>query len=410
MTKHYNTIVIGGGAAGMMAAIFSALSDSKTLIIEHNEKLGKKLFITGKGRCNLTNNSSIENHLNNIITNSKFMYSALNSFSPYDVIEFFENSGLKLKTERGGRVFPNSDKSSDVIKALTNRINSLNIDVKLNTAIDKVYKNNLFNIMCADKENYTSDNIIVATGGLSYSGTGATDFGYKVAKSFGHNIVSPKSALCPIVVKDDISILNGLSLKNVSLSIIKDEKILAQEQGEMMFTYTSITGPIALCISSKINKIDLNKTVASIDFKPALTVEQLDAKFLREFKENSKKNFKTYLISILPSKIIDIFMIKAKLSDKKLSEISKQERQQIINTLKRFDLNIKYLDNINVSIVTSGGVDVREISAKTCESKILKGLYFAGEVIDVDALTGGYNLQIAWSTGYLAGTNAKGKL
>lgn len=408
MQTNYDVIVIGGGASGMMASVFSARNGFSTLVLDHNEKLGKKLYITGKGKCNLTNNSSIEMHLNNIVTNSKFMFSALNQFSPQDAMIFFEENGLKLRTERGNRVFPDSDKSSDVIKTLEKTMQRYGVVVSLNENILRVNKTDgTFHILCDNKKKYTCNSLIIATGGVSYSGTGASGLGYEIARDFGHKIIGPKSALCPIVVKEDISSLNGLSLRNVALNF-KSGKINLSEQGDLLFTYNSLTGPIALTMSSKINKIDLNQSELSIDFKPALSYEKLDAKFQREFVEFAKKDLRNYISSLLPSKILDFFIKKTGLSNKKLSLITKKERDILVNTFKKFDLTINSLDNINVSIVTSGGVDVKEINAKTCESKIVENLYFVGEVLDVDALTGGFNLQIAWSTGYVAGNSLKG--
>ncbi|MBE5741293.1 MAG: NAD(P)/FAD-dependent oxidoreductase [Clostridiales bacterium] len=408
MQTNYDVIVIGGGASGMMASIYANRNGYTTLVIDHNEKLGKKLYITGKGKCNLTNNSSIENHLLNTVTNSKFMYSALNAFSPQDTMEFFEENGLKLRTERGNRVFPNSDKSSDVIKTLERAMQRHGVTVSLNNEIlDVDKKNDIFYIKCDTGITYTANSLIIATGGVSYAGTGATDFGYKLAKKFGHKVIVPKSALCPIVVKEDVSELNGLALRNISLAFIDDKKTFS-EQGDMLFTFNSLTGPIALTLSSKINKLNLQNKKLYLDLKPALTEEKLDNKLQREFVEYAKKDYKNYLSTLLPASFIDFFMDKTKIKNKKISEMTKNDRQIIINTLKKFDFSIKSLDNINVSIVTSGGVDVKEINAKTCESKLVPNLYFVGEVLDVDALTGGYNLQIAWSTGYLAGNSLKG--
>lgn len=403
MKTNYDVIVIGGGASGMMSSIFSARNGNETLIIDHNEKLGKKLYITGKGKCNLTNNSSIENHLNNIVTNSRFMYSALNAFSPQDAIEFFEDNGLKTRTERGNRVFPASDKSSDVIKTLQKTLQNYGVNVTLNTNIEEVKKvNDIFHILCGGNITYTCTSLIIATGGVSYAGTGASDFGIKLAKQFGHNVIKPKSALCPILVKENIENLNGLSLRNINLTIKTDNKFF-ESFGDLLFTFNSLTGPTALTLSSYINKLNLANAVAEIDLKPALTEQQLEEKFKREFVEFAKKDFKTYLHTLLPSSFIDYFMAKIKIPNKKMSDFTKTDRQKLIHTLKKFDFLVKSLDNINVSIVTSGGVDVKEINSKTCESKKVKNLYFIGEVLDVDALTGGYNLQIAWSTGYIAG-------
>ena len=408
MNTNYDVIIIGGGASGMMASVFAARNGFKTLVLDHNEKLGKKLYITGKGKCNLTNNSSIQNHLEHIVTNSRFMYSALNSFTPQDTMEFFENNGLKLRTERGNRVFPDSDKSSDVIKTLEKTMQSYGVVVSLNNEIVKISKeNNIFNILCDNKIKYTCNSLIIATGGLSYSGTGATKFGYEIAKQFGHNIVKAKSSLCPILVKEDVSELNGLKLENVALYTRIDKKEF-KEQGDMLFTFNSITGPIALTLSSYLNKYDLTNQKLYLDLKPALSEEKLEEKFKREFVQNAKKDLKNYLFSLLPSSFVEFFMIHTGLNNKKVADLTKKERQTLINGLKKFDFSIKSLDNINVSIVTSGGVDVKEINSKTCESKLIENLYFIGEVLDVDALTGGYNLQIAWSTAYLAGNNLKG--
>ncbi|MBQ9796074.1 MAG: NAD(P)/FAD-dependent oxidoreductase [Clostridia bacterium] len=404
MKTDFDVVVIGGGASGMMASIFSARNGNLTLVLDHNEKLGKKLFITGKGKCNLTNNSSIETHLNNTITNSKFMFSALNQFSPQDTMSFFEENGLKLRTERGNRVFPDSDKSGDVIKTLERAMQRYGVVVSLNQEIKSLKKDDLFHILCDNGVEYTSKSLIVATGGVSYAGTGATGLGYKIAKHFGHNIVEPKSALCPIVLNEDISELNGLSLRNVTLSY-KNGKNNFEEFGDLLFTFNSLTGPIALTLSSKINKLDIKNTKFYIDLKPALSLEKLDEKFQREFVEFAKKDFRNYLNSLLPASIIEFFMKKTKIKNKKMSEFTKNDRFTLINTLKKFDFSIKSLDNINVSIVTCGGVDVKDVKSKTMMSKLVENLYFVGEVLDVDALTGGFNLQIAWSTGFVAGNN-----
>ena len=405
MQTNYDVIVIGGGASGMMASIFSARNGNSTLVLDHNEKLGKKLYITGKGKCNLTNNSPIETHLNNTITNSKFMFSALNQFSPQNTMEFFEENGLKLRTERGNRVFPDSDKSSDVIKTLERTMQRYGVVISLEQEIKTVKKvQNKFHILCDNKIEYTSNSLIVATGGVSYAGTGASGLGYDIAKTFGHALVEPRSALCPIVVSDDISELNGLSLRNITLSY-KNGKKEFNEFGDLLFTFNSLTGPTALTMSSKINKLDIKNTKIYIDLKPALSEEKLDEKFVREFVEFAKKDYRNYLNSLLPASFIEFFMKKTKIKNKKMSDFTKADRTTLIKTLKHFEFTIKSLDNINVSIVTSGGVDVKQINAKTCESKLVENLYFVGEVLDVDALTGGFNLQIAWSTGFVAGNN-----
>ncbi len=410
METNYDVIVIGGGASGMMASIFAAINGNKVLILDHNEKLGKKIYITGKGKCNLTNDSSVDNHIQNIITNSKFMYTALNSFTPVDTMKFFEDNGLKLRVERGHRVFPFSNLASDVTKTLERVMQKENVKVSLNNEISSVEKiEDKFNIKCNNGVIYTASSLIIATGGLSYSGTGSSPLGYNIAKQFGHNVIEPRSALCPIIVKENISELNGLSLKNVVGTIIVGKKVFS-EIGEMMFTYNSITGPIALTMSSKINKSNLSNALFSIDLKPALDENKLDEKFKREFVEFAKKDYKNYLATLLPSSLIEYFMRYTKISNKKMADFTKIDREILIKSLKHLEFRIKSLESINVSIVTSGGVDVKEINPSTCESKLVKNLYFVGEVLDVDALTGGYNLQIAWSTGKLAGDSIKRNL
>ncbi len=407
METNFDVVVIGGGASGMMSAIFASRKGKKTLILDHNEKLGKKLYITGKGKCNLTNNSSVETHLENIMHNSKFMYSALNAFTPQDTMAFFEENGLKLRTERGKRVFPESDKSSDVIKTLEKCLHRYEVKISLNNEILSVQKQgDLFHIKCDNCVEYTSYSLILATGGLSYTGTGASDFGCKIATQFGHKLIKAKSALCPIVLYDDVSSLNGLSLKNVSLELEVNGKKF-KEFGEMMFTFNSITGPIALTLSSKINEYQINKTKLILDLKPALTITQLDQKLKRESLEYAKTDLKNYLYTVLPHSFVDYFMHHTKLTNKKMADLSKIERNTIISNLKQFDFLIKSLDNINVSIVTAGGVDVKQINSKTCESKLVPNLYIVGELLDVDALTGGFNLQIAWSTGFVAGNSVR---
>ena len=400
----YDVIVIGAGASGCFAAIQAGYNGKKVMLIERNEKIGKKLFITGKGRCNVTNNSDAINHLNNIINGKKFMNSASRVFTAFDTINFFENNGLSLKTERGNRVFPESDKSSDVIKVLEKQIKELNIDLKLNCKVSSVAKKEeLFYIKCEDKQTYTASSVIIATGGKSYSATGSDGFGYTLAKKFGHTIVEPKPSLVPIVLNDKVKDIEGLSLKNVNASVEIDNKIVASEFGEMLFTDNGVSGPIILTISAKINKFDLNKAKLLLDFKPALDVQFLDKKLVTEFNDNSKKSLSNYLKTLLPSSFIPKFILKSGIEDKTLSKINKEERKILVTLLKRFDFSVKMLDNIDNAIITSGGVSLDEVNPKTMESKLVKGLYFVGEVLDIDALTGGYNLQVAFSTGYIAG-------
>jgi len=402
----FDVIIIGGGPAGCFAGIQASKNGAKVLLLERNEKIGKKLYITGKGRCNLTNYSDNQTHLNNIVNGSKFMISALNSFSADDTVNFFEDNGLALKVERGNRVFPISDKSSDVIKVLEHSLRDLNVKIEFNTKVEKISKNNeIFHIKCNNGKTYTSYSVVIATGGKSYQPTGSDGYGYNLAKSFGHTIVEPMPALTPILLKDDVTSLEGLSLKNVEASIQIESKVIAKEFGEMLFTYEGVSGPIVLTMSSKINRIDLNNAILFIDLKPAISKEELDEKLIREFKANSKILLTTYLKSLLPSSLVDFFFKKLKIENKTLSQINKEERKTIVNQLKRFDFFVKMLDNINKAIITSGGVCTKEINPKTMESKLAEGLYFAGEIIDVDALTGGFNLQVAFSTGFVAGNN-----
>ena len=407
MNRKYDVVVIGGGPAGMMASIFAAKRGKSILLLEHNEKLGKKLYITGKGRCNITNDSSIDNHLNNIIRNPKFMYSALNGFSPKDVMEFFKSCGLNVVTERGGRVFPSSNKSSDVIKTLTKVLKENRVDIALNTNVVSISKNdNIFDILCSDNNTYTADSLIIACGGVSYSLTGSDGSVWEMIKNLGHNIVSPTPSLTRIVVKEDLNGLEYLELKNVRLSVTIDKKTYSAE-GEMAFADNMLIGPIAITMSSYLSRLDLTNTKCELDLKIGLTEDELDAKFIREFKLTPAKKLYTYLNTVIPHSFVNTFATRLQLENKNLADITKQERLNIIRGLKHFSFTIIGLDNIDRAIITSGGVDTKEINSKTMESKLVSNLYFAGEVIDVDALTGGYNLQIAWSTGKLAGDNVK---
>ncbi|MBQ7880990.1 MAG: NAD(P)/FAD-dependent oxidoreductase [Clostridia bacterium] len=403
----YDLIIIGAGASGCMAGIQASRKGASVLLLEKNEKIGKKIYITGKGRCNLTNNSDIETHLNNTIRGSKFMNSAIRQFDAQSTMELFE-SYVDLKTEHGNRVFPLSDKSSDIISALSKMLKNSGCEVKLNTTVESITKQgDIFNILCSNDIKYQAYSVLIATGGKSYSATGSTGDGYKFAKTFGHNIVDIKPALIPIIVKENVKQLEGLSLKFVEASVVKSGKTLAKEFGEMLFTDNGVSGPIILTISSQINREDLTNAKLIIDFKPKLSVEMLETKFLREFEEYAKKNLSTYLKTLLPSSLVPYFINKFKFVDKKISEMTKTDRNILINGLKKFDLSIKMLDNIEKAIITSGGVDLKEVSPKTFESKLVPNLYFAGEVLDIDALTGGFNLQIAFSSGYAVGNSVR---
>ncbi|KYH29851.1 MULTISPECIES: NAD(P)/FAD-dependent oxidoreductase [Clostridium] len=398
-------IVIGGGPAGMMAAI-SAADKYKVILVEKNEKLGKKLFITGKGRCNVTNAKDISEFFDNIPVNSNFMYSSLYSFTNQDTMNFFNKLGVKLKVERGDRVFPESDKSSDIIKALENELHRKNVNIMLNSKVDTIECNGkkITKIVLKNGKKLSADYFILATGGLSYPKTGSTGEGLLFAKELGHNIIDPKPSLVPIEVEEKwVKDLQGLSLKNIKF-IIKDDKdkTLYEEFGEMIFTHFGISGPVVLSGSRVVNlKPNLR---AVINLKPALSFEELDKRIQRDFAKNLNKDFKNALNDLLPSKIINTVVQLSGINEsKKVNSITKEERKRLVYLLQNFQLKIKGLRPISEAIITSGGIDVKEINPSTMKSKIIDNLYFAGEMIDVDGYTGGFNIQIALSTGYLAG-------
>lgn len=403
-------IVVGGGPAGMFAAITAAKNGNQVLLLEKNEKLGKKLYITGKGRCNLTNDTDPDEFLNNVVVNSKFLFGAINALSPQDVKDFFESNGCKVKTERGNRVFPQSDKASDVSKTLLKVLDKYGVEVRLNTPVIRILiEGNKVLGVDTEYEFIASNSVIICTGGRSYHLTGSTGDGYIFAKSLGHSIVTPKPSLVGIELSgNDFMGLQGLSLKNVSVSFCdKNGKCLYSDFGEMLFTHYGVSGPIILSASCILNKFDLTDIKLSIDLKPALSYKILDDRLIREFNINSVKTISTVLRSLLPQSLIEIVLFRANVSAKKrCADISKEERLAILTVLKNLSFEVDKLRPLEEAIVTSGGVSVKEINPKTMESKIVKGLFFAGEVLDVDAFTGGFNIQIAFSTGYVAGNNA----
>jgi len=400
-------LIVGGGAAGMFAAVFSALAGAEVHLFEQNEKLGKKLYITGKGRCNFTNACDMETLFDNVVNNTKFLYSAFNTYNNYDIIDFFESLGIKTKIERGNRVFPKSDHASDIILALERKMKELGVKIHLKSKVQKLFLENgvLRGLVLDNQSTITSDKVVVATGGLSYPTTGSTGDGYRFAKEATHTVLTCRPSLVPMEVAEDyIGELQGLSLKNVTLSIFDKGQQCYSAFGEMMFTHFGITGPLVLTASAMIGDLLTNQTLsASIDLKPALTKEQLDKRLLREFEANKNKHFKNVVGNLLPSTLLKVTLARNIIdADKRANEITKAERNAFVDYLKAFPLTITKLRGYNEAIITKGGVNIKEINPQTMESKKIAGLYFIGEVLDVDALTGGFNLQIAWSTAYLA--------
>lgn len=404
-------IVIGGGAAGMMAAIIAARNGKEVTVLEQNEKLGKKLFITGKGRCNFTNACDIEDLFGNVISNPKFMYSAFYTFSNDMVMDFFEELGMPYKVERGNRVFPVSDHSSDVIKVLEKEMRRLGVVICLNTKVKSliIEKNICKGVELVNKkEKIYADSVIITTGGVSYPRTGACKDGYIFAKQAGHTIVAPSPSLVPIELEEDCcKDLMGISLKNVSATIYADNKKVYSDFGEMLFTHFGVSGPIIIKASAYIQKYLQKNLSLTIDLKPALDEKQLDERILRDFQLFQNKQLKNALDKLLLRALIPVVIEKSGLDgDKKVNELTKEERRILGHTIKYLPFSIIGLRSWDEAIVTKGGVSVKEIDPGTMESKLTGGLYFAGEVLDLDALTGGFNLQIAWSTGYLAGLSA----
>ena len=406
-----NVIVVGGGAAGMMAAVFAARNGQNVQLLEKNEKLGKKLFITGKGRCNITNAADIEDLFTAVISNPKFLYSGFYSFTNQQVIDFFEELGVKTKVERGERVFPVSDHSSDVIAAFSRELKSLGVSVSLHTEVRELLceQDKVCGVLLTNGKKMKADAVIVATGGISYPSTGSTGDGYRFARETGHRVTELLPSLVPMEVRQWYAKeLQGLSLRNIEIRITDGKKKLYEEFGEMLFTHYGVTGPVILSASSVVGKTLRKKELTlHIDLKPALSEEQLDKRILREFDANHNKQYKNSIDSLFPAKLKPVMIELSEIEpEKKVNEITKEERQRLVHLIKDFTMILTGLRGYNEAIITKGGVSVKEIDPGTMESKIIKGLYFAGEVLDLDAVTGGYNLQIAWSTGYLAGINA----
>ena len=411
-----SVIIIGGGPAGMLAGISAAQKGDKVTIIEKMNSCGKKLLITGKGRCNITNSTDINGFIENTPCNGRFLYGALNNFDNNDIISLLEEQGVKTKVERGGRIFPISNRAQDVLNALLKILKNLNVKILTNTEVDKILvkEDGVQGVKLVSGEEINADKIILATGGRSYPVTGSTGDGYILAKEVGHTIKQIKPSLIPLVSKsEECGKLQGLSLRNVSVKLKNNDKVIYEDFGEMLFTHYGVSGPVILSSSAHLvrykNADELLKNGSiklDIDLKPALSEEKLDLRILRDFEEVKNKEFKNSLDKLLPQKLIPIVIEKTKINPyKRVNEITKEERLRIVKTLKCFKITINGVRPIEEAIVTSGGISVKEINPKTMESKVVKGLYFAGEIIDVDSFTGGFNLQIAWSTGYTAGLN-----
>lgn len=403
-------VVVGGGAAGLMAAAAAAQAGADVLLLERNEKLGKKLYITGKGRCNVTNACDTQDLFGQILRNAKFMYSAIYTFDNFRVMDFFEQNGTPLKTERGGRVFPVSDHASDIIRALSNALERGQVNVRLHTRAASVSKQaDGFVVKDTKGASFAADKVILATGGLSYPSTGSTGDGYGFAQHFGHTIQTLNPSLTAMVAKESyIKELQGLSLKNVRARIFDGAKLVYDDFGEMLFTHFGVSGPLMLSASAVVNDCLLSRHLQLfIDLKPALTIEQLDQRILRDFEKFKNKQFKNALGALLPLRLIPVAVALSQVdAERKVHEITKEERKSLLQVLKNFPATLTGFRDFKEAIITRGGVHVKEIDPSTMESKLVKGLYFAGEMLDVDALTGGYNLQAAWSSGYLAGSSA----
>ena len=403
-------IVIGGGAAGMMAAIAAAEHGHHVLLLEKNEKLGKKIYITGKGRCNVTNACEMDKLFENMVSNPKFMYSAFYDYTNMQVMELLQEAGCPLKTERGERVFPVSDHSSDIIAAFERILRKRNVNIQLHTTVQSIrtQDGHVTGVLLSDGRKQDADAVVVATGGLSYPTTGSTGDGYRMAQELGHTMKECTPALVPMKIREEwCRQLQGLSLKNVTLTMLCGGKLIHEGFGEMLFTHFGISGPLVLSASSFYGKCkDKSQVSVRIDLKPALSEEQLDKRILRDFEQNLNKQFKNVIGSLYPAKLVPVMIALSGIDgDKKIHEITKEERKNLLDVTKHLTMQVDGLRDYNEAIITQGGIRVKEVNPSTLESRLVSGLYFAGEVLDLDALTGGFNLQIAWSTGHLAGSS-----
>ena len=403
-------VIIGGGASGMMAAYAAADAGHRVILLERNEKLGKKLYITGKGRCNLTNACQIEEMLAQVMSNRRFLYSAFYTCTNEWVMEFFQQHGVKLKVERGNRVFPVSDHSSDIIAALRRALDEKRVEVRLNTRVESLLyteKSVVAGVLLSDGQRLKADHVIIATGGRSYASTGSTGDGYRFAEQSGHQLTAPSPSLVPMCVQEDwVRMLQGLSLKNTAIRITNGRKVWYEDFGEMLFTHFGVSGPMILSASAAISPAAFEeKLTLLIDLKPALDEEQLDRRVLRDFEEMHARVFKNALGKLFPAKLIPVMVQLSGISpEKRVNEITREERRALVRLIKHLTITITGLRGFEEAITTKGGVSVRDVDPSTMRSKKIQGLSFCGEVLDLDAQTGGYNLQIAWSTGYLAGS------
>lgn len=399
--------MVGGGASGLMAAYAAGNRGNSVHLIEKNEKLGKKIYITGKGRCNLTNDVYPDEFLQNVVRGGKFLTGAIYSFPPQSMMRLMEECGLSLKVERGNRVFPTSDHASDVTKTLERACRSVGVNISLNEMVRSVRtENGAVRAVVTDRGEYPCDAVIVCTGGISYPSTGSTGDGYRFAKEAGHKIVQPVPSLCGINLRGDWREVQGISLKNVVLSAKRGGKVIFSQLGEVLFTHFGISGPLVLSLSAQINRLPLAEISLELDFKPALDEGKLDARLVRDLTERKNEQMKNVACGLLPAKLARIVLSQAGISlSKQANAVTKEERSRLLNALKAFPLTPVSLRDFSEAVVTSGGVDTSQINPKTMESKFIKGLYFSGEVLDADAYTGGFNLQIAFSTGYAAGNS-----
>ena len=402
-------IVIGGGPAGMLSAISASIQGNDVTILEKMNSLGKKICITGKGRCNITSSLPIEEFIKNTPGNGKFLYSAFQNFNNQDIINLLKEEGLKTKEERGNRIFPVTDRASDVLDALIKKLKKHKVKIITNAKVDEILVKDgkVIGVMVGNKK-YDAEKVILATGGKSYPTTGSTGDGYKLAEKLGHKIIELKPSLVALTAKSkSLEIcqkLQGLTLRNVKIKFMQNSKLLYEDFGEMLFTHFGVSGPIILSGSAHLVRKSMENVKLIIDLKPALSEEKLEERILRDFSKEKNKDFKNSLDDLLPKKLIPA-IVELMNINKKVNEITKEERKKLVNLLKKFTIDIQGFRPIEEAIITAGGISTKEINPKTMESKLVKGLYFAGEIIDVDAYTGGFNLQIAYSTGYTAGLN-----